>query len=155
MIFQAVHSTLQKEQNRDISCSSSLQSTSHHFYSCSQQKEMPTRLQAIQLYGGSVHRLRGMEQMPPIGQASFSVSRHHCIVSVNHHHPRLPSSTKWALQRTGVHRHYELLPQGLATWRQAPTFHTSVKEHGATAGDTSFLVPWMKFRIKGISHSLT
>lgn len=44
--------------------------------------------------------------MPPVGQASFSASRHRCLVSMNHHHSWLPSSRKWALQRTGVHGHY-------------------------------------------------
>ena len=109
MTLQAVHSTPQKQQNGNISCSSPLQSTSHHFYSCSQQKEMLTSLLAIQPRGCSVHWLRGVKQKPYIGQTSWSASWPQLVTLslwITTHARLHPLTRKRGFQRTRVHAHY-------------------------------------------------
>lgn len=150
MTLQAVHSTPQKEENGNISCSSSLRSTSQYFYSYSQQKEMPTSLQAIQPRGCSVHRLRGMEQKPSTGQTRYSASSPQLITlslwnttcACLH-----PLTRKWGLQRTRVHRHYAndclkvwLQSTSLETGNHLPHVSDRARSHsGVTSASWGFL----------------
>lgn len=100
----------------------------------------------------SVHTGWGIKWKPSVKQTSYLAPRPQVITLslwITTHACLQPLTRKWGLQRTTVHKHYTIRVSRsgckVLPWREATTSHVSVKEHGATAGDTSFLGVLVRF----------